>query len=169
MRRAELRGRVAIGLEVGDAQDASQNGLKADGDVDVHAACAVDTCGRTRWTSRARVRIERAQRRAAGVDQIHALHGRSSAKGIVCGHRARSGADRRQGRQFTQRARAGQGAGIGSCLSGAALQVQKATVDDQFGAGDKRRFVGGQKQDAGGHLPGLPKTAERRQPHLLLA
>src|SRR5215470_10548577 len=48
------------------------------------------------------------------------------------------------------------------------LAGQKAAVNDQFGAGDKRRFVGGQKQHAIGHFQGLPNAAERRQPHLLL-
>jgi hypothetical protein len=42
------------------------------------------------------------------------------------------------------------------------LAGQKAAVDDQFGPGDKRRFVGGQKQHAVGHFQGLPETAQGR-------
>src|SRR5215475_1401313 len=42
------------------------------------------------------------------------------------------------------------------------LARQKAAVNDQFCPGDKRRFVGRQKQHAVGDLHRLPYAAQRR-------
>ena len=47
------------------------------------------------------------------------------------------------------------------------LSGDKAAVDDQFGAGDKRRFVGGQKQHTVGDLEGFA-DAPQRVSYLLL-
>src|SRR5882762_3275648 len=49
------------------------------------------------------------------------------------------------------------------------LLRDEAAVDDQFGAGDERGFVGGEEQHAIGHLNRLAEAAQRGQRDLVVA